>query len=265
MVKNYNTIFDDLSSDVYVWFEESWSHDLEEHSHDLAQFIYVTKGYQHLHIDDRIYLLPQNYAAWIPPKTLHKTTAQSKSVELKTIFFRIDDTMEGEYNSIRVFTVSNLLKEMILHCNKWNHKTNLNDREVVFLKSILYELPSFWNTQLDFTLPTSNNILIGKVCEYIHQNIHKDLDSLNLAHIFSLSLRTLQRVFKQNTNITVSKYIQYARILKSIELLDSGVYTVSEIAYKVGYGSVQAFSNSFAQTLKIRPIEYINNKLRDSE
>ncbi|MGE8426600.1 MAG: hypothetical protein ACN6O7_01945 [Sphingobacterium sp.] len=40
-------------------------------------------------------------------------------------------------------------------------------------------------------------------------------------------------------------FVQLLRIIKSLELPGTKQFTISQIAYKVGYKSVQAFTNSF--------------------
>jgi len=63
----------------------------------------------------------------------------------------------------------------------------------------------------------------------------------------------LERIFKKETGLTLSKYQQMLRIIKSMELLSDPQLTVSEIAYKVGYKSLQAYTNSFYSIMKNRP------------
>lgn len=40
-----------------------------------------------------------------------------------------------------------------------------------------------------------------------------------------MSARNLQRIFKQETGITLQKYMQLVRILRSIELIDTNNFT----------------------------------------
>ncbi|WP_238319422.1 helix-turn-helix domain-containing protein [Bacteroides propionicifaciens] len=47
--------------------------------------------------------------------------------------------------------------------------------------------------------------------------------------------------------------MQLIRILKSIELLDTKQYTLTEVAYRVGYKSLSAFTNSYATIMKTKP------------
>ena len=73
----------------------------------------------------------------------------------------------------------------------------------------------------------------------------------------NLSLRTIERLFKKETGMTLAKYQQLLRIIKSLELLSTKQFTISQIAYKVGYKSVQAFTNSFYAVMKYRPSNFM--------
>jgi len=68
-----------------------------------------------------------------------------------------------------------------------------------------------------------------------------------------MSARTLQCIFKSETGITVQKYHQLIRILKSIELIDQRKYTLTEVAYMVGYKSLSAFTSSYQSIMKSTP------------
>jgi len=57
--------------------------------------------------------------------------------------------------------------------------------------------------------------------------------------------------------MTLAKYQQLLRIIKSLELLSTKQFTISQIAYKVGYKSVQAFTNIFYAVMKYRPSSFM--------
>jgi len=59
---------DDIHKPNFVWFEDNWTHDNVMHRHEKAQLIYVESGFQYLTVNGKIYLLPQNHVAWIPPQ-----------------------------------------------------------------------------------------------------------------------------------------------------------------------------------------------------
>lgn len=100
---------------------------------------------------------------------------------------------------------------------------------------------------------------LTKAMDYLHDYYSKDIKIEDLSDIALLSLRTLERIFKKETGLTLSKYQQMLRIIKSLELLSSDHLTISETAYEVGYKSVQAYTRSFLSVMKFRPTDFVKN------
>lgn len=246
-----------IKKSTFVWFEENWVHDDELHKHQKAQLIYVKQGFQYLTVAGKMYLLPQNHVAWIPSNAIHKTNSHSKSIKLMVLFFDVS-LADPFFKDVQIFAAPKVLKEMICYTEKWSKLTEENEREKIFLQALLSELPSF-GTQLlnlEITLPTENRL--HNILQHIHKHYTKSIKMEEIAILSNLSLRTIERLFKKETGMTLAKYQQLLRIIKSLELLSTGGLTISQIAYKVGYQSVQAFTNSFYVIMKYRPSAFIN-------
>lgn len=251
-----NELVDHIAKKAYVWFEDNWVHDTKEHFHKRAQLVYVEKGFQYLHVDGHIYLLPQNHAAWIPSNLPHRTTAVSDDINLRTIFYTI--TEEGNfYDKVRIFSVPPVLREIISYSSKWSKTEQYSIEEEAFLNAILVGLPTFFKEAISLNIPVPNDQRILIISNYILENISDDLQVNAIAENNNMSLRSLERIFKKETAITISKYIQLVRIIKGVEFLSTGKYTVSQVAYLVGYKSLPAFSSSFFQILNKRPNEFL--------
>jgi len=240
----------------FVWFEDDWVHDDELHYHQKAQLVYVESGFQYLTVDGNLYLLPQNHAAWIPSNAIHKTNTHSEKIKLMVLFFDVDYA-DDFYNTLQVFSVPTVLKEMIKYAEKWSKLTTQNDNETLFLNSILKELPHFVAQSLKLHISLPKDIRLRKAIDYLNQNYMNEIKMDDLSEIAGLSLRSLERIFKKETNLTISKYHQILRIIKSLELLSSQELSISEIAYKVGYRSLQAFTNSFYNIMQYRPRDFL--------
>ncbi len=70
------------------------------------------------------------------------------------------------------------------------------------------------------------------------------------------SYSKLSKVFSEKTNSTLEKYLILLKIEKVKELLMGEDYTLSEIAYMLGYSSVQYLSNQFKKTTGITVSEF---------
>lgn len=245
-----------IKKPYFVWFEEDWVHDNELHQHTKAQLVYVESGFQYLTVEEKIYLLPQNHAAWIPSNAMHKTNSHSKQIKLMVLFFDVDQA-DSFYNEVTIFSVPPVLKEMIKYAEKWSKNIDENENETVFLASMYKELPHFVAQSLKLHISLPKDMRLNKAIDYLNNEYTSDVKMDDLSEISGLSLRTLERIFKKETHLTLKKYQQMLRIIKSLELLSSQELTISEIAFKVGYRSLQAYTNSFYNIMQYRPSDFL--------
>ncbi len=98
---------------------------------------------------------------------------------------------------------------------------------------------------------------IEKVSSIISDNISGDsLDVGFIADAMCMSHSTLYRKVKAVTGLTVAGMIRRMRARAAAELLATGRYTVSEIAFMVGMGSPGNFRQCFKEEFGVLPSEY---------
>lgn len=253
--KTESQFVDTIDKEAYVWYEKDWKHDDYEHVHNRAQLTFVEDGYQYFHIDQKIYLVPQHHVIWVPSGKAHKITSEAKTVNLMAFLFK-SVFEEDFYQNVHVFAVPLVLKEMLLYASKWNQSLVENEEQDIFFKAILRSLPNFCKESNGLEIPIPKDTRLIPVCNDINANFKYNLDIDSLADKAQMSVRSLQRIFKNETGITLQKYLQLTRILKSIELIDTQKYTLSEIAYKVGYQSLSAFTSSYFTVMKSKPKQH---------
>ncbi|MFN1218957.1 helix-turn-helix domain-containing protein [Chryseobacterium kwangjuense] len=86
--------------------------------------------------------------------------------------------------------------------------------------------------------------------EFLSSKIHKDYSSLS-------------KTFSQNENITLEQFFILHKIEKVKELLLYNEFTLTEIAGKLGYKSVQHLSSQFRNITGFTPTEF--KKLKDHQ
>lgn len=243
---------DTIEKEAYVWCEEDWKHDDYEHTHNRSQLTYVEEGYQYFHIDQKIYLVPQNHVIWIPSGKPHRITSEAKTVKLMLFLFNYS-FKEDFYEHVQVFAIPPVLREMLLYASKWNKLLAEDDEQSIFFKAIVKSLPNFCKESNYLEVPVPTDVRLIPVCNYINANFKYNLNIDLLAEKAQMSVRSLQRIFKHETGITLQKYLQLIRILKSVELIDMKQYTLSEVGFKVGYQSLSAFTSSYFSIMKSKP------------
>lgn len=105
-----------------------------------------------------------------------------------------------------------------------------------------------------------NSKIIEKIKVLIINKIHHQNDDVEkfsfskyLASEIRMNYSQLSSIFSSMEGITIEKFIIKQKIEKVKELLTYDELTLSEIAYKLGYSSVQHLSNQFRQITGLNP------------
>jgi AraC-like DNA-binding protein len=88
---------------------------------------------------------------------------------------------------------------------------------------------------------------------WLDENLFAPLRVAELARHCHTSESTLLREFKRKFRTTPAKYARERRLEASLLLLKSGRYTATEVATRVGYGSLPAFTIAFRRRFGSSP------------
>jgi len=97
---------------------------------------------------------------------------------------------------------------------------------------------------------------IAKAIAFIEQNITEQLVIKRLAELACLSETQFKKLFKQQTNLTVMKYVTKQRMEKAQALLTHTDYPLQIIGERVGYSELSAFSRKFSQYFGFSPNKF---------
>lgn len=97
------------------------------------------------------------------------------------------------------------------------------------------------------------------VVDYLKEHYAERLSIKQLARMAHLSLRQLERKFRDTFKTTPQRYIQRLRILAACDLLKETSLTITEIALRVGFYDHSAFSRQFAAQMGMPPRAYRKN------
>ncbi len=99
---------------------------------------------------------------------------------------------------------------------------------------------------------------VKKAQEFIEQNFQEKISVDQLASMFALGRRNLERRFKKATANSVVEYMQRVKIEAAKMSLESSRETVNEVMYNVGYTDPKAFRNTFRRITGLSPVQYRN-------
>ncbi|WP_267402890.1 MULTISPECIES: AraC family transcriptional regulator [unclassified Chryseobacterium] len=231
------------------------------HYHGSSQLVYAEGGIIHIFTDSKHWYLPARCFMWIPAHTPHYIFSTSQNVDLFNLYFKEEESEDGFFDEINIYSVNHLLREMILHTKDWDGKITKNDVNKYYflkaLKGILFEKREK-RTAFPVQHPFPKDETLLKIAQYIHANLEKPLTIESTAKEFGMSTRTLSRKFKEILGMNYVRFLRALRITRSLELMLEGKYNMYEIAMMVGYNSLSSFSNIFKKVIGIPPTEYMH-------
>ncbi len=94
---------------------------------------------------------------------------------------------------------------------------------------------------------------------FINQNYDKTITNEQLAKLCDLSTTHFRRIFKEQVGVSPIQYREKIRLHWAIKMLESQMFTISEIADKLGYLDVYHFSKVIKRHTGNPPSFYKNN------
>ena len=135
-------------------------------------------------------------------------------------------------------------------------------RHMALLSSKIFEIEIDRNSQAPFVIfhgqKEHADQPIKKAQEFIEQNFGDKITVDQLADMFSIGRRNLERRFKKATSNTVVEYIQRVKMEVAKMSLESSQENVNEVMFKVGYTDTKAFRTVFKKVTGLSPVQYRN-------
>ena len=256
--KHFAALEDD-DAEFYVYHMLTGNVGTELHSHTRDQLIYAEGGIVHIFTEFKHWYLPARCFMWVPANTPHYILSFSKKVQLYDFYFKREELQATFYDTINIYSVTDLLREMILYTKDWNGKiTKADEKRFYFMKAVQAILPDLGDIKLAFPVqhPFPKDEQLLKIARYMNANLEKNITIESTAREFGMSARTLSRKFKESLGMNYVRFLRALRITRSLELMLENKYNMYEIAMLVGYNSLSSFSNIFKEVVGMPPTEY---------
>jgi AraC-like DNA-binding protein len=211
------------------------------------QLIHATRGVMSIRTGDCAWVVPPQRAMWIPAGERCEVRL-SGEVALRTLYL-LDELAVGLPSRTMAVNVSPLLRELIVRVNR----IGALDREVPeqdrLIGVILDELKLLREAPLPLPLPKDPRALRLAALAQEEESLPR------LVRECGASLRTLERLFRAETHMSLGQWRRRQKLQKAIGLLGSGE-PVNAVALDLGYGSASAFIAMFQRELGETPARY---------
>ena len=224
---------------------------LGNHSHRRDQVLYPLRGVIEMQTPEGRWVLPPHRALWIPRNTEHSLFCRQES-EVYAVYLSASELALRPRKS-DVLDVSPLLRELILEaCGlPWNYLEESYESQLMrFLYVTLSRAP-----REPMHLPFPVDRRARTFAQYVIENGLASFDVDSICELAGLSRRTLSRVYKRETSMTVNQWLQLYRMHEAAALLVSGC-SVQDISHQLGYNSPSSFSVAFRTFFGKSPREY---------
>src|SRR5688572_7204533 len=167
---------------------------------------------------------------------------------------------QGLYSSGGAFSYVNLILYLI---------EKFVGREMAVLAAKVFAIEIEREDQLSFIIfrgqKDHDDEQIKKAQEFIENNFQEKITVDQLASMFAIGRRNLERRFKKATSNTVVEYIQRVKMEAAKMNLESSRENVNEVMYKVGYTDTKAFRNTFKRITGLSPVQYRSKYNRQTQ
>jgi len=101
-----------------------------------------------------------------------------------------------------------------------------------------------------------DTLITKRILKYIEGHLDKELSLEKIAKELNYSKFYIARIFKDNTGMTLYRYIQGRRLDEAARKLAETKTPIVDVAFEAGYSSQQAFTQAFRCVYTCTPQEY---------
>lgn len=215
---------------------------------------YRIKGNAEFKTDERTIHTGTGEIAYVP-KNISYSIKHSEE-HLYVVHFDMDNSKDlkliEKFKPVNNIIFQNYFKNMynIWTQSQFGYKFNAT--------AIFYKILSELNYD-HYKAPLTKSEKLTNIISYIQMNYtDPDLTVESVADTFGVSSSYLRRIFSENIGMPPIKYINKLRFNRAKELLNSGYYSICDIAVLSGFQNVKYFSTSIKKMYGKTPSEMRN-------
>lgn len=263
------TVYQVGEIDTYPGFEHA------NHKNNQNELTYIVKGSAEVTCGDITYACKAGDIIFNAKGDTHAIkNAESQSLRYYFLSFDIDDTSTPAEKIISDFfikassgkatadkSIPNAFQDIFINLYD---EDELSKSLIVdsIRKILIYTLRSFMGKANRVYVPDARfgkKRIISQICSYIDSNVEDIATLKKLPEKFGYSYSYLSSFFSKSMGISLKNYFLISRHKYECDLLKSG-FSVTEIAERMGYSSIHAFSNAFSNREGVSPSVYANKR-----
>ncbi len=218
-------------------------------SEEWNQLVYATKGVITVKTGEGTWVVPPHRAVWVPAGIRYRLQVTG-GTSLRTLYLRKKQTRFGfDASSCAVVNVSPLLRELIVRAVGHSVLLNTVPSQKRLAAVIEDEIQVLGTVPLQLPMPRSE---VAQRFALLAES--KDVEAA--LRESGASRRTMERLFRSETGMSLGQWVRRRLLLSSLEGLAAGETTAS-VAFRLGYKGPSAFIAMFKRELGETPGAYV--------
>ncbi|WP_321478307.1 helix-turn-helix transcriptional regulator [uncultured Paludibaculum sp.] len=224
------------------------------HAPGWHELIYASQGVLTVRTDQAAWVLPPHRAVWIPQGVNHRLEITG-TVALRNLYVRADLRASGRAlpQDCCVVNVTGLLREVLLRIIEWSVLDTRKPEQRRLIGVLLDELKLLRTMPLQLPAPTDPRAV--RFAALAASAAAEGSPLPKLLRACGASRRTMERLFHEETGMSLGQWLRRQKLLHSLKLLAAG-HGVQNIAEELGYQSTSAFIAMFRRELGQTPGRY---------
>jgi AraC-like DNA-binding protein len=223
-------------------------HRTPDHAHERGQIFLVTGGALLLTTTAGTWAMPAGHVAWIPPGLPHQAVSHGP---LDAVGAYLAPSRCGGLPDKPALLRRGALLAAVLE--RLGADTGDAGRQERLLAVLLDEIATAEHDALDLPLPRNPRLL--RLAQAMMDDPAERRPLSELAREAALSRRSLTRLFRLETGLSIGQWRLRRRMVAAIALLAEG-RSVTDTALALGYDSIGAFAQSFRKVAGVVPTAY---------
>lgn len=224
------------------------------HRHQREQLVYADQGVMSVATVHGAWVVPPNRAVWVPSNLDHGVRMIT-DCHMLNVFLEPGRVAKLPKTCV-VVSVPPLLQELLRHASTFEDEYDENGPQGRIMAVIIDAVQSLETVPLHLPMPTDARL--RRIADAIISDPADNRSQADWAKVSGASVRTLARLFPEQTGMTFSGWRQQARLMAALERLAAGEPVV-RVALDLGYTSQSAFIAMFKKALGTTPGKYFSD------
>ncbi len=220
------------------------------HAHDWGQLLLVTEGAVSVETGNGQWLIAPSRSVWVPARVQHRLAIHRRAT-LRFLYLSPLRCAELPDTS-RLIRVSALLRELMSEAIRRAPLDN-NPKSSLLCDLLVDQTKDCATESIELLMPSDSRA--RTVAQRIQDPACLSHPLEDLIADSGASRRTIERLFAEETGISLARWRQRWRMNVAAAQLLSGLW-VGDVAENFGYGSVSSFSTAFREQHGTTPAKF---------